>query len=850
MRRWLLVFAYLSREQREFVDAEVCKLFDKKSHPLYSALMNNFRCCILKKYLYTPSLTIERHVSTARDGRYNYTVRLISTELNICQVLQPGKVNFCFQKFGPHLSLPVPDSTTQRSQTLNLLKSLQTDVKVVVIGAGVAGLAASNLLINEGISTFLVEACEIGGRMRSCKNGIPLGANYLHCIQGAATDVRSRRGTKSLVGLAMQLKPKVADTCGGCWESTLYCNWYDYQGNIIPLERVVWMHHLFELTRNAAIDLKESDGTIYFRSGIKSGASKPFDFSRGSLMMLYNELVPTLEANPVLIGELPLRKASPDDSTDDESRSSIGSIEQPPIATNISLFELIKQAFKFIVITKHLSQKELTFVDFCLFWSIVRTRFGYNGSLDDSSMLMCNIKNEMSTSHEFGTLYGAIKDSKFIAANSRLQNTVKPQPFTLNNCSDKVMVEGWNWLINHLAMPLTNSICTNTVVKSVMINDSDTKNPTVSVTMVTKDSTQLTVICEYCIVTVSPGALTDICFSPPLEAKQNVLNNISMGHHNKLIMEFDEHDVFWPKDTIQFNCLDHRFQFMNLHAYGHKGMLLAHLFPPFSIDYNGLTDNEVLDECLKILSLMFKCTVNKPKYYYLTRWHDDPYTKGSYSYPKSGASGDDIFVLRAPHPIDNPKVLFAGEYLSRSYYQCVDGAYDTGIRAAEELVYMYKNSSACDLDKYIGYYLTDGEDEDVKFVRIGKDPHVSDMCQTRINWELQSYSYIKNGCDLNNGVKNMGENVIVKRCNCCIYEGPSCEAIERLSTGNNYLAVNGIKGYNSANNGTNGSELDIREKVLGIFDEKRVLIRDRKVFEKKVDKLKRRHISLIKYVKS
>lgn len=44
------------------------------------------------------------------------------------------------------------------------------------------------------------------------------------------------------------------------------------------------------------------------------------------------------------------------------------------------------------------------------------------------------------------------------------------------------------------------------------------------------------------------------------------------------------------------------------------------------------------------------------------------------------AFDDDTDILRAPHPAHNPRVLFAGEYISKAYFQCVDGAFDTGGR--------------------------------------------------------------------------------------------------------------------------------------------------------------------------
>lgn len=42
------------------------------------------------------------------------------------------------------------------------------------------------------------------------------------------------------------------------------------------------------------------------------------------------------------------------------------------------------------------------------------------------------------------------------------------------------------------------------------------------------------------------------------------------------------------------------------------------------------------------------------------------------------AYDNDLDVMRAPHPAHDPRVLFCGEHLSKAYFQCVDGAFDTG----------------------------------------------------------------------------------------------------------------------------------------------------------------------------
>ncbi|PFH36418.1 hypothetical protein BESB_046100 [Besnoitia besnoiti] len=185
-----------------------------------------------------------------------------------------------------------------------------------------------------------------------------------------------------------------------------------------------------------------------------------------------------------------------------------------------------------------------------------------------------------------------------------------------------------------------------------------------------------------------PGSAGLLQFSPALSLeKQQALKRIKMGVHNKIILRWHPDDVFWEPHQLQLNCLDQKFQFLNLHAYGKEGCLLAHSFPPFSNGYGGLqSDEEVVAEVLAVLQRMFGLPDQKlPRLvdYLVTRWQADPFTRGSYSFPAVNAFEDDTEVLRAPHPAENPRVLFAGEYVSKAYFQCVDGAYDTGLRAAE-----------------------------------------------------------------------------------------------------------------------------------------------------------------------
>ena len=52
-------------------------------------------------------------------------------------------------------------------------------------------------------------------------------------------------------------------------------------------------------------------------------------------------------------------------------------------------------------------------------------------------------------------------------------------------------------------------------------------------------------------------------------------------------------DVFWSHSTPSFSSPYSRFQYLNLHAYGKTGCILAHLFPPASLAIDSLSDEEV-----------------------------------------------------------------------------------------------------------------------------------------------------------------------------------------------------------------------------------------------------------------
>ncbi|XP_059274536.1 probable polyamine oxidase 5 [Lycium ferocissimum] len=90
------------------------------------------------------------------------------------------------------------------------------------------------------------------------------------------------------------------------------------------------------------------------------------------------------------------------------------------------------------------------------------------------------------------------------------------------------------------------------------------------------------------------------------------------------------------------------------------------------------------ESCIKFTKIL-KC-----------KWGTDPLFLGSYSYIAVGSSGDDLDALAEPLPKGNSQncpqlqVLFAGEATSRTQYSTTHGAYLTGLREANRLLEHYQ----------------------------------------------------------------------------------------------------------------------------------------------------------------
>jgi len=195
-----------------------------------------------------------------------------------------------------------------------------------------------------------------------------------------------------------------------------------------------------------------------------------------------------------------------------------------------------------------------------------------------------------------------------------------------------------------------------------------------------------TIEADYVVVTVPLGVLQKRCvtFSPNLSAeKQRAIDKLGMGVENKVYLRFN--DVFWPKSRF-IQCTDSRFRFLNLDAYGKKNVLLAHCSPPYACEFSGTrTDREIVDVVCGVLQRMFKLKSPPiPVQTIVTRWGDDEFAYGAYSYMKMGSTLKDVHALATPEHCG--RLYFAGEACSIDGAQCVHGAVLTGNEAALDIL--------------------------------------------------------------------------------------------------------------------------------------------------------------------
>ncbi|XP_075975022.1 lysine-specific histone demethylase Su(var)3-3 isoform X2 [Anticarsia gemmatalis] len=180
-------------------------------------------------------------------------------------------------------------------------------------------------------------------------------------------------------------------------------------------------------------------------------------------------------------------------------------------------------------------------------------------------------------------------------------------------------------------------------------------------------------------------------FDPPLpDWKVAAIKRLGYGNLNKVVLCFER--TFWDPSANLFGHVGtttasrgELFLFWNLYS---APVLLALVAGEAAAVMENVTDDVIVGRCIAVLKSIFgHAAVPQPKECVVTRWRADPFARGSYSFVAVGSSGTDYDLLAAPVP-GSPgenRLFFAGEHTMRNYPATVHGAFLSGLREAGRL---------------------------------------------------------------------------------------------------------------------------------------------------------------------
>ncbi|CAG8356604.1 unnamed protein product [Penicillium salamii] len=207
---------------------------------------------------------------------------------------------------------------------------------------------------------------------------------------------------------------------------------------------------------------------------------------------------------------------------------------------------------------------------------------------------------------------------------------------------------------------------------------------------------------DHVVFTGSLGVLKqqNINFEPPLpDWKRGAIERLGFGIMNKVVLVFEQ--PFWDTRRDMFGLLREpanavtmvqeeyaanrgRFYlFWNVMKATGLPCLIALMAGDAAHQAESRPDEDIVKEVTGQLRNVFKHTpVPDPLETIITRWGQDPFTYGSYSYVAASAFPDDYDLMA--QPIGN--LHFAGEATCGTHPATVHGAYLSGLRAASEII--------------------------------------------------------------------------------------------------------------------------------------------------------------------
>lgn len=189
---------------------------------------------------------------------------------------------------------------------------------------------------------------------------------------------------------------------------------------------------------------------------------------------------------------------------------------------------------------------------------------------------------------------------------------------------------------------------------------------------------------SHVVLTVPLGVLKAgrIEFAPALPmSKQQAIARLGMGLLDKLYLQFPR--VFWPPNEL-LGYLSNNGSWaesLNLHAYTGQPWLLLFNAGTYARFLAQQSDAQAVQLAMQALRQIFPQAPD-PVAFRRTRWSQDPFALGSYSFFATGSRPQDRRALFAPMG----RVHFAGEACRLDYPSTTHGAYLSGVEAAKAVL--------------------------------------------------------------------------------------------------------------------------------------------------------------------
>lgn len=202
------------------------------------------------------------------------------------------------------------------------------------------------------------------------------------------------------------------------------------------------------------------------------------------------------------------------------------------------------------------------------------------------------------------------------------------------------------------------------------------------------DTAQGTFSAAQAVVTVPVGVLQsdDFTIEPALPAPvTHALDGLRMNAFEKVFLRFPYR--FWDDGVYairrQGDAATWWHSWYDLTALHGEPTLLTFAAGPCAVETRGWSDQQIADSVLKSLRDIYGDKVPDPSGIRITRWQDDPFTRGSYAYMSVGSRAEEHELLATPI---GGVLHLAGEATWTDDPATVTAAMCSGHRAAERVL--------------------------------------------------------------------------------------------------------------------------------------------------------------------